>query len=79
MDRERLKLIVKNLKLLVESLESEVLSDPSSYVEETVSEEWEQDTHKYYYDPNENDFDEIYSESYGSRYRIMNDDDGDGL
>ena len=31
MEREKLKLIVKNLKLLVESLESEVYSDVSAY------------------------------------------------
>ena len=31
MDRDKLKLIVKNLKLLVESLESEVYSDVSAY------------------------------------------------
>ena len=31
MDRDRLKLIVKNLKLLVDSLESEVYSDVSAY------------------------------------------------
>ena len=31
MDRERLKLIVRNLKLLVDSLESEVFSDVESY------------------------------------------------
>ena len=31
MDRERLKLMVKNLKLLVDSLESEVYSDVSAY------------------------------------------------
>ena len=31
MDKERLKLIVKNLKLLVDSLESEVYSDVSAY------------------------------------------------
>jgi len=79
MDKEKLKLIVRNLKLLVESLESEILSDPSSYVEETVFDEFGEDAHKYYYDPNGNDFDEIYAEGYGSRYRIMNDDDGDGL
>ncbi len=32
MDKERLKLIVKNLKLLTDSLESEVYSDVDSYV-----------------------------------------------
>ena len=31
MDREKLKLIVKNLKLLVDSLESEVNSDTDEY------------------------------------------------
>ncbi len=31
MDKERLKLIVRNLKLLVDSLESEVHSDVESY------------------------------------------------
>ena len=31
MDREKLKLIVKNLKLLVDSLESEVYSDVYAY------------------------------------------------
>lgn len=31
LDRERIKLIVRNLKLLVEALESEVYSDVDSY------------------------------------------------
>ena len=31
MDKERLKLIVRNLKLLVDSLESEIYSDVDSY------------------------------------------------
>ncbi len=31
MERDKLKLIVKNLKLLVDSLESEVYSDVSAY------------------------------------------------
>lgn len=31
MDKERLKLIVKNLKLLVDSLESEIYSDVNAY------------------------------------------------
>ena len=31
MNRDKLKLIVKNLKLLVDSLESEVYSDVSAY------------------------------------------------
>ena len=31
MDKQKLKLIVKNLKLLVESLESEIYSDVDAY------------------------------------------------
>jgi hypothetical protein len=31
MERERLKLILRNLKLLIESLESEIYSDVQSY------------------------------------------------
>ena len=31
MERDKLKLIVRNLKLLVEALESEVYSDPQAY------------------------------------------------
>ena len=37
MDREKLKLIVKNLKLLVDSLESEVNSDTDDYKYETYT------------------------------------------
>ena len=33
MEKERLKLIVRNLELLVESLKAEVYSDPSSYID----------------------------------------------
>lgn len=39
MDKQRLKLIVKNLKLLIESLESEILSDPESYIKDNPSHE----------------------------------------
>lgn len=34
MDKERLKLIYKNLKSLLNALESEIYSDPSSYTKE---------------------------------------------
>ena len=37
MERERLKLIVRNLKLLVEALESEVFSDVDAYKTEETS------------------------------------------
>jgi|TARA_B100001113_G_C20694304_1_gene442186 hypothetical protein len=35
MERERLKLIVRNLKLLVDALESEVFSDVDAYKQES--------------------------------------------
>lgn len=38
MDRERLKLITKNLKLLVQSLEAEIYSDPGAYTSKLNSE-----------------------------------------
>ena len=33
MDKNHLKLIIKNLKTVIEELEAEVYSDPTSYVE----------------------------------------------
>ena len=35
MDKERLKLIVKNMKSLVNCLESEIYSDPESYMDDS--------------------------------------------
>ena len=32
MEKDKLKLIVRNLRLLVDALESEVYSDPESYI-----------------------------------------------
>ena len=51
MDKEKLKLIVKNLKSLVEVLESEVYSDTKSYLE--------------YTDPTLHDYDEIFEDDDG--------------
>lgn len=80
--KERLKLIIKNLKLLIDSLESEIYSDTSSYLGSKVE---NYDDPSYYYDK-DLEFDEVYDDyiDYGSsdmnnRYRITNDDDGDGL
>ena len=80
--KERLKLILKNLKLLIESLESEIHSDTSSYLE-SKAENYDDPS---YYSDNDLEFDELYDDyiDYGSsdvnnRYRITNDDDGDGL
>ncbi len=38
MDKDRLKLIVRNLELLVDSLKAEIYSDTSSYKEPKVKE-----------------------------------------
>lgn len=75
MDREKLKSIVSNLKLLLESLESEINSYPSVYTQNTedVHENINSDWKELYYDPNGNDFDEVYSEDYGNEYKITDD------
>ena len=52
MDREKLKLIIKNLKLLVDSLESEVYSDVSSYKYEDIA-------------PHLTDYDEVFEDDDG--------------
>ena len=55
MDKTKLKLIVKNLKLLVDSLESEVLSDIDSYKYDN----WKELT------PRINDYDEVFDDDDG--------------
>ena len=55
MDKTKLKLIVKNLKLLVDSLESEVLSDIDAYKYEN----WKELT------PQINDYDEVFDDDDG--------------
>ena len=55
MDKEKLKLIVRNLKLLVDSLESEVHSDVDAYSYDT----YVQTT------PQLNDYDEVFDDDDG--------------
>ena len=55
MDKTKLKLIVKNLKLLVDSLESEVLSDIDAYKYDN----WKELT------PRVNDYDEVFDDDDG--------------
>ena len=55
MDKTKLKLIVKNLKLLVDSLESEVYSDLDAYKYEN----WKELT------PRLNDYDEVFDDDDG--------------
>tara|TARA_B100001094_G_scaffold127535_1_gene123489 strand:+ start:420 stop:578 length:159 start_codon:yes stop_codon:yes gene_type:complete len=52
MDKDKLKLIVTNLKLLVDSLESEIYSDVSSYKYEDIA-------------PHLTDYDEVFEDDDG--------------
>ncbi len=47
MDKEKIKLIVRNLESLVECLKSEIYSDPTSYQYEEIA-------------PHINDYDEVF-------------------
>ena len=60
MERDKLKLIVRNLKLLVEALESEVHSNPTAYTDKRENFD---DPASYYAPISDND-------------EIFNDDDG---
>ena len=55
MDKTKLKLIVKNLKLLVDSLESEVYSDLDAYKYDNYKE----------LTPQLNDYDEVFEDDDG--------------
>ena len=77
MDREKLKLIVRNLESLVECLKSEVYSDVDSYkasYEEIAP--YISDYDEVFYEGDDDDYDDV---KINQRYRIMNDDDGDGI
>jgi hypothetical protein len=80
MDKEKLKLIIRNLESLVDCLKSEVYSDVDSYKPETQYE----DIAPYIDDYDEVFYDEEDDEIYGpvkvnKKYKLTNDDDGDGL
>ena len=83
MEMDKLKLIVRNLKLLVESLESEIYSDVDSYLSDK-SENFDDEVTGLPMDTSEN-FDEMYDDweydwsDTQLTYRDTNDDDGDGL
>lgn len=83
MERDKLKLIVRNLKLLVESLESEIFSDVDSYLPDK-SENFDDEVSGLPMDTSEN-FDEMYDDweydwsDTQLTYSDTNDDDGDGL
>ena len=57
MEKERLKLIVRNLELLVDSLKAEVYSDPNAYVDKKE----DSDDPPYYY----HNYDEVFDDDDG--------------
>jgi hypothetical protein len=75
MDKEKLKLIVKNLESLVDCLKSEVYSDTSSYKYEEIASHLN-DYDEVFYD---GDDDDDVTNRINNLYKLVNDDDGDGL
>ena len=79
MDKEKLKLIIKNLESLVDCLKSEVYSDVDSYkpqydqYEEIAS--YIEDYDEVFYDEE----DDLFGSQVNQKYKLTNDDDGDGL
>jgi hypothetical protein len=76
MDKEKLKLIIRNLESLVDCLKSEVYSDSDAYKPEY------QDLSSYLDDYDEVFYDEedlFENTKVNQKYKLTNDDDGDGL
>jgi hypothetical protein len=79
MDREKLKLIIKNLESLVDCLKSEVYSDVDAYTKDPLYKEvatFLEDYDEVFYDEEEDQFETI---RVNQKYKLTNDDDGDGL
>jgi hypothetical protein len=79
MDKEKIKLIIKNLESLVECLKSEVYSDVDAYSKDPVYKEvatFIEDYDEVFYDEEEDDFESI---RVNQKYKLTNDDDGEGL
>jgi len=78
MDKEKIKLIIRNLESLIECLKSEIYSDVDSYKQESQYEEiasYIEDYDEVFYDE---DCEMLY-EQVNKKYKLTNDDDGDGL
>ena len=74
MDKDALKLLVRQLRMLVDALESEVYSDVEAYSKQPK------------YQAPITDYEEVYDDDddgvtnrINNSYRLFNDDDGDGL
>jgi hypothetical protein len=78
MDKEKLKLIIRNLESLVDCLKSEVYSDTDSYLnyEDVAPHLTDYDE---IFDDDDYDYDDVVTNRINNSYRLVNDDDGDGL
>jgi hypothetical protein len=80
MDKEKLKLIIKNLESLVDCLKSEVYSDVDAYKQELKYEEvasYVDDYDEVFYDDETDELADLMRVN--QKYKLTNDDDGDGL
>ena len=77
MDKEKLKLIIRNLESLIDCLKSEVYSDTDSYLNYEDVAPHLSDYDEVFYD-GDDDYDDVTNRINNS-YRLVNDDDGDGL
>ena len=77
MDKEKLKLIIRNLESLVDCLKSEVYSDVNSYNQPQYEEiaPYIDDYDEVFYDEE----DDLDLPNVNRKYKLINDDDGDGL
>lgn len=80
MDREKIKLIVRNIESLVECLKSEIYSDVDSYNQDIQYEKvshYLNDYDEVFYDEESDDLTDLLRVN--QKYKLTNDDDGDGL
>ena len=80
MDKEKLKLIIRNLESLVDCLKTEVYSDVNAYKQELQYEEvapYIDDYDEVFYDESSDELAELIRVN--QKYKLTSDDDGDGL
>jgi hypothetical protein len=78
MDKEKIKLIIRNLESLVDCLKSEVYSDVDVYkpqYEEVAP--YINDYDEVFYDDESDELEDLIKVN--QKYKLTNDDDGDGL
>ena len=79
MDKEKLKLIIRNLESLVDCLKSEVYSDVDSYKINYEDVAPHLSDYDEIFEDDDYDYDDGVTNYINKSYRLVNDDDGDGL